>query len=64
MSANVIKTDDGYVIYDDSGWLPGLYESSEAAELALKQKHLENWGRLQRLQDESDGRITLEQLNE
>lgn len=49
--------DDGhYCISDGSGWLPGVFETEEAAELGHELKHLENWGLLQRLQDEANKR--------
>lgn len=59
---NLAPEEKGFVISDEGGWLPGVYESEKAANLALLQKHCENWGRLQRLQHESDGLITIEQL--
>lgn len=64
MSGEVFKIDKGYVISDEGGWLPGVYESEEAAQMALQQKDHEDWGKLQRLQDESGGVITLKQLSE
>ncbi|MRT14954.1 hypothetical protein GJV07_22000 [Enterobacteriaceae bacterium RIT711] len=66
----VYPVNDSFVIADEGGWLPGSYASREAANKAHEIKHLENWGILQRLQDEANeraggvgGDITLEDLS-
>ncbi|MBV4365906.1 hypothetical protein [Erwinia phyllosphaerae] len=61
---NLAPKEKGWMIADEGGWLPGVYESEEAARQAFTIKSKENWGILQRLQDESDGTISLQQLNE
>lgn len=51
------ELDDGlFVISDEGGWLPGVYASAIAADLAQQIKHLEEWGVLQRLQNEANER--------
>lgn len=52
----VYQINDSFVIADEGVWLPGSYSSLEAANKAHEIKHLENWGILQRLQDEANER--------
>lgn len=50
-------TDAGTVVISDSGgWVPGIFENEEAADIAHELKRLENWGLLQRLQNEANER--------
>lgn len=48
--------DGHFSISDEGGWLPGAFENEEAADLGHELKHMENWGLLQRLQNEANQR--------
>lgn len=68
MTNRIHQTGETYCISDEGGWLPGVYESCEVAELALKYKNLDNWRFLQKLQDianenpDEDKRVITEDL--
>ena len=44
--------EDGFVISDIGGWLPGCYDSIESAKLGIKNKSKDDWLYLSALQDE------------
>lgn len=47
----VYQVDGGFVISDEGGWLDGVYDSVESAELGIMNRAKEDWAYLGRLRD-------------